>query len=198
LVPEKKINVDDLLPVRYRQGRSTAPLDLTRAAKSISIDAPALSGWGAVTARTRYWETAPAAYNAMGALNRYLAATKIDREIRLLVEILVSRINGCSYCIDRHTKAALGEGVDQKRIDCVLHWQSSPHYSARERAALGWAHALTHVAETHAPQALHDAVRAHFDETDMIDLTLIISVMNAWNRMAIAFDRQPTSALPDT
>jgi AhpD family alkylhydroperoxidase len=144
-----------------------------------------------MNARIKYWETAPGAYSAMGGLNRYLATTKIDKQLRLLVEIFVSQINGCTYCIDRHTRAALADGVDRLRIESLQCWQESLVYTARERAALAWAQALTLVVETRAPQAVYESMRTHFDEVDTVDLTLIISVMNAWNRMAIGFDRRP-------
>ena len=144
-----------------------------------------------MVARMRYWEVSPDAYRAMGQMNAYVARSKVEKSLRYLVQLRVSQINGCTYCVYRHTAEALREGESQERIDHLAEWRNAACYAAKERAALAWSEVLTNVAATHAPDDAYEAVRTHFDDAELVDLTLIVSIMNAWNRMAIGFGRGP-------
>ena len=111
--------------------------------------------------------------------------------LRHLIWLRVSQINGCAYCVDLHTHEALHDGESLQRLNCLVTWAETPLFSDRERSALAWAEALTKVSETHAPDEVYEKVRAHFEDKELVDLTLMIASMNAWNRMAIGFRRQP-------
>jgi len=142
-----------------------------------------------MTERLRYWEVSPEAYRAMGQLNAYLSKSKLEKSVRYLTQLRVSQINGCSYCIERHTAEALREAERPERLDRLAEWQSSSCYTPRERAALAWSEVLTNIAQSRAPDAVYAQVRQFFDDGEIVDLTLTVSVMNAWNRMAIGFRR---------
>jgi len=130
--------------------------------------------------RIDYRSAAPHAIEALSAVGKYLHAEKFDPKLRALVELRVSQINGCAYCLSIHTEEARALGEAQQRLDCL---------SEREQAALAWAETLTLIAEKHAPQDIYDAVTAQFSEHELVDLTLVIVNMNAWNRIAIGFHK---------
>ncbi len=115
----------------------------------------------------------------------------IDKKLRALVELRVSQINGCSYCVDLHTTEARGAGVTQQKLDCLTVWDDCGIFDAHEKAALAWAEAVTLVSDQGAPEPLYGALSDHFTNQQIVDLTLIISQMNAWNRMAISFEHLP-------
>jgi AhpD family alkylhydroperoxidase len=120
---------------------------------------------------------------------KYLHAEKFDPKLRALIELRVSQINGCAYCLSLHTEEARHVGESQQRLDCLSAWRETTFYTEREQAALAWAEALTLIAETHAPQDIYDAATQHFSEKELVDLTMVIVNMNAWNRLAIGFHK---------
>ncbi|WP_187428136.1 hypothetical protein ROLI_002620 [Roseobacter fucihabitans] len=117
--------------------------------------------------------------------------TAIDHRLRAMVELRVSQINGCAYCVDLHTTEARAAGETQQRLDCLTVWREGPLYTTSEKAALGWAEALTLVSDKGAPDVLFHNLQAQFTDAEIVDLTLIIAQMNAWNRLAIGFGHQP-------
>jgi len=143
--------------------------------------------------RIPYYEVNKRAVAGFSALSKHLAT--IDKKLRALVELRVSQINGCVYCLDLHSRQAREAGETQQRLDCLAAWPEYPHFDDRERAAFAWAEAITHISETHAPKHLYDALQAHFTDQEIVDLTLIISFMNTWNRLSISFRDKPEPAL---
>jgi AhpD family alkylhydroperoxidase len=115
----------------------------------------------------------------------------IDPKLRALIELRVSQINGCAYCVDTHTVEARTAGEEQQRLDCLTVWRDVPFFTQAEKAALAWAEAVTLVAEADAPSSEYDAVMNYFSAEEVVDLTLIIAQMNAWNRLAISFGHIP-------
>ena len=95
-------------------------------------------------------------------------------------------MNGCEYCIRLHTSELRKMNETAERIAGVEEWRSSKAYTKRERAALAWAEAVTNIQDGHAPDVLYDEVRAHFTDVETVNLTLVISTINAWNRIAIS------------
>ena len=129
------------------------------------------------------------AVGGFAALKKHVSA--IDDKLKALVELRISQINGCVYCLDLHAREARELGELQQRLDCLAAWHESPLFTQREKAALGWAEALTHISQTHAPDDSYAEVKASFSDVEVVDLTLIISFMNSWNRLAIAFRHTP-------
>jgi AhpD family alkylhydroperoxidase len=141
--------------------------------------------------RLDYTKASPEGYKALGAVHRYIAKCGLEEQLIHLVYLRVSQINGCAYCVDLHTRDARAAGVAERKLHNVVTWHEAPFFTPRERAAFTWAESLTLIAETKAPDADYDAVRQHFDEKELADLTYAISLMNAFNRLAIGFRRTP-------
>ncbi len=136
---------------------------------------------------TAPFKLAPAHYQAMLALEQATVDSGLDKTVIELIKTHVSQINGCAFCIHMHTTDALKAGETPLRLTMLPAWRESSLYSDRERAALGWAEALTRVADTHAPDADWDALKAVFDEIEIAKLTFAIGAINIWNRLAIGF-----------
>lgn len=146
--------------------------------------------------RIEYRDVAPGAVKALSGLNAYSDSCAIPENLRRLVEIRVSQINGCRYCIVVHRRQALAVGENEERIDALETWRDSERFAEAERAALAWAESVTRIAESQAPEEEYQALRAHFSEKEIIDLTFIALSMNAWNRLAISFRREPPGNAP--
>ena len=142
-------------------------------------------------ARLNHRKAAPAAFHGLDETRRYLDDCGLDRRLRLLVEIRVSQINGCAYCVDKHAEEARAAGETQQRLDCLCVWSETPFFDARERVALDWAEALTLLPQSHAPDDVYAEVRAQFDDKTLADLTLAIALINAYNRFGVGFRLQP-------
>jgi AhpD family alkylhydroperoxidase len=118
---------------------------------------------------------------------RYLHGSGLGSRLQHLVKTRASQINGCAYCLDMHTKDACAEGESEQRLYALDAWRETPFFDERERAALEWTEAVTRVAETHVPDDVYERVRRHFTDEELVDLTLAVANINAWNRLNIAF-----------
>lgn len=122
---------------------------------------------------------------ALQGVEKYLENSSLDRRLDLLVKIRVSQINGCEFCLHMHTEDARRLGESEQRIYLLDAWHESAMFSAKERAALAWAEALTDIRHSRAPDSLYNDVRNHFSEKELADLSIAIAMINAWNRLAI-------------
>ena len=104
-----------------------------------------------------------------------------------LVKIRASQINGCANCINMHAVEAREKGETEQRIYLLSAWREAPCYNDRERAALGWTEALTRLSEGHTHDNAYEALKAQFTEAEQVKLTLIINIINGWNRIAVGF-----------
>src|SRR6202023_4024889 len=136
--------------------------------------------------RLNYAKAAAGVYDAMDALDQYLAKCGLDESLLHLVRLRASQINGCAYCLDMHWKDLRALGETEQRLYSLDAWRECPYYSDRERAALAWTEAVTLIADGHASDAVYDQVRPHFSEKELSDLTLAVAAINAWNRLSIA------------
>lgn len=116
----------------------------------------------------------------------YLKTCSIEKNLQELVKIRVSQINGCAHCLDMHWKDARAAGETEQRLYGLGVWHESPYYSERERVALEWAEAVTKCRMT---DKLHIEVAEHFTEEELIDLTIVATVINTWNRLNICFPK---------
>jgi AhpD family alkylhydroperoxidase len=128
---------------------------------------------------------APDGYSTLRAVENYLQTCGLDHKLIALVKTRVSQINGCAYCLHMHTEEARKLGESDMRLHLLDAWRESNLYSERERAALAWAESLTNIAVTHAPDDVYDEVRRQFSEKELADLSIVIAMINAWNRLAI-------------
>jgi AhpD family alkylhydroperoxidase len=129
-------------------------------------------------------------------MESYLVGCGLDHRLLHLIKMRASQLNGCAYCIDMHSKDARALGEDEQRLYALDAWRETPFFSARERAALEWTEAVTHVSQGHVPDALYNSVRAQFSEDELVNLTFAVTTINAWNRLAIAFRAVPGTYQP--
>jgi len=132
----------------------------------------------------------------MYGLEKYLAESSIEKPLRELIKVRASQINGCAYCIDMHWKDARAGGETEQRLYGLVAWREGPYYSERERAALAWTEELTLIAEHHVSDKLYEQTRRQFGEQELVDLTLAVVTINAWNRIAISFRSEAGSYQP--
>jgi len=146
--------------------------------------------------RLDYNRIAPAGSKALGGVYGYVLQSKLPSSLINLVYLRVSQINNCAYCLDMHTRELLKNGQKIEKLTLVQAWAEAGNlFDERERAALAWAETVTRVAETGVPNDAYKAARAVFAERELVDLTIAISLMNAYNRMAISFRNTPQAAI---
>ena len=133
------------------------------------------------------YEAAPGARAVMVEVEKYINSGRLEHSLIELVKMRASQINGCAFCLDRHSKDARKNGETEQRLHVLAAWRESSLYSPRERAALAWTEALTAIANNHAPDTLFEEVRALFTDEELTNLTLLVCQINSWNRFAIAF-----------
>jgi AhpD family alkylhydroperoxidase len=114
-------------------------------------------------------------------------ASSLEPTLVRLVEIRASQINGCANCINMHAAEAREKGETEQRIYLLSAWREAPCYTDRERAALGWTEALTRLSEGHTHESAYEILKARFSEEEQVKLTLMINVINGWNRIAVGF-----------
>ncbi len=142
------------------------------------------------------YKVAPKAAQAMYGLQQYVDSCGLERSLMELVKTRASQINGCAFCIDMHTKDARALGETEQRLYALNAWRETPFYSERERAALEWTETVTLIAEQHAPESIYERVKKQFTPEEMVNLTMAIVTINAWNRLSIAFGAVPGSYTP--
>ncbi len=146
--------------------------------------------------RIDYLRVARGVYEAMLGLEKYLHQCGLEEPLIHLVKLRASQINGCAYCIDMHWKDLRSIGEPEQRLYGLEAWEESPYYTDRERAAFAWTEAVTNIREGHAPDDIYEHARKQFTEKELADLTLAISTINAWNRLAIAARTVPGTYQP--
>ena len=149
-----------------------------------------------MSARLNPFAAAPEMIAAMTAFETAVASSGLEHSLIELVKTRASQINGCAFCLHMHAKDARAAGETEMRLYLLNAWEESSFYTERERAALGWTEALTKIAETHAPDSAYAAVAEQFAPEELIQLTLLITAINAWNRLAIAARSEPGTYQP--
>ncbi len=127
----------------------------------------------------------PAAYQGLIATGQALAQSSLGQELVELIYLRISQINGCAFCLGKHAETLREQGVSQAKLDRLAGWRISELFDARERAALEWAETLTAVADKGAPDAVYESLRTHFSDAEISDLTFVVALMNAFNRLAV-------------
>lgn len=141
--------------------------------------------------RIDYGKIVPGAAKAMYATNGYLDDCSIDQGLRRMIELRVSQINGCNYCIWLHSRQARELGEAEERIDSVANWRNAGCYSDAERAAFAWTESVTRITDGTPPDDRFAALQAHFDDRQIVDLTVTAANMNALNRLGISMCLEP-------
>ncbi|MGX6564917.1 carboxymuconolactone decarboxylase family protein [Cupriavidus necator] len=142
--------------------------------------------------RLDFYKASPATIKAVLGLEERIAKSELEKPLVELIRLRASQINGCAYCIDLHTADARKGGEDDRRLATLQVWRETPFFTAREQAALlAWTEAVTLISQDHVPDAVWDAVRPHFSDAELVDLTLLVATINTWNRFAISFRKTP-------
>lgn len=146
-----------------------------------------------MTQRLDHQALAPDGMRALGGAYHYIATkTDLGADLVNLVFLRVSQINGCAYCISMHSADLLKAGVPVRKLVLLSAWREAEGlFSEREQAALAWAESVTLVAQTGVPDDAFRAASAALSAKELVDLTLAVGVINAYNRLAISFRRTP-------
>lgn len=152
--------------------------------------------WWRMEQRMDYTKAFPQGTNALLHVGNVIKTAGLDPALMELVKIRASQMNGCAYCIDMHTKDARAMGETEQRIYALAAWRETPFFTEIERAALSWTEALTNIQDGHVPDEIYQNVSGHFDEASLMKLTLTVTQINTWNRIAIAFRAEPGSYQP--
>lgn len=141
--------------------------------------------------RLNYAKVAPGTLQSMLLLQQTVDQSGLEASLLRLLELRVSQINGCAFCLDMHFREAKAAGETDERLYLLNAWREVELYTPRERAALGWAEALTRLSEQPPREDEFAAAREEFSETELAHLTLAIVAINGWNRFNVGFRTPP-------
>jgi AhpD family alkylhydroperoxidase len=144
-----------------------------------------------VKSRIEYAQVVPDAIEALRALEKYVRTCGIEPKALELIKIRASQINGCAYCLDMHTKDARARGETEQRIYALNAWRETPFFTEKERTALAWAEAVTQVSASQVSDEVYEIARQCFDEKELANITIAITAINGWNRLAVSFRSVP-------
>lgn len=147
-------------------------------------------------ARLDISKVSPHAVQAMYGLEKFVKESGLEESLVLLVKMRASQINGCAYCIDMHSKDARALGETEQRLYELDAWRETPFYSDRERAALEWTESLTLITNGHVPDDVFQRVRQHFNDDELVALSIAVVAINSWNRLAIGLRAVPGKYQP--
>lgn len=148
--------------------------------------------------RLDYYSKRSAPLKHLQDLSAHVHHSSLEGPLVELVFMRASQLNGCAYCMDMHSKDARAAGETEQRLYVLPAWREASFYSERERAALAWCEAVTHLDPQHGvPDDIYEQARAVFSEEELIDLDLAVVVINAWNRLAIPFRSEPGTYQPE-
>ncbi|MEU3916709.1 carboxymuconolactone decarboxylase family protein [Streptomyces sp. NPDC029004] len=148
------------------------------------------------TPRLPWAELAPEVYKAMAKLDA-AARQGLDPVLLELVKIRASQINHCAFCLDMHTKDAFAAGESAERTIQLSAWEESRHfYTAKETAAIELTEAVTVLTDGFVPDEVYERAAKHFDEAELAQLISAITVINAWNRLAVSTRMLPGHYTP--
>lgn len=128
------------------------------------------------------------AMKTLYSIGGYLKKSPVEEKLLELIYFRVSQINGCAYCLDMHSKDLRAKGETEQRLYGLSAWRETPYYTAKERAALAWAEAVT---TCHVPDEVYAAAIKEFSEEELIDLTFATTTINTYNRINVAFSTIP-------
>jgi AhpD family alkylhydroperoxidase len=136
--------------------------------------------------RLSFRDAAPGVYEAMKKLQARVNASGLEQNLLELVKLRVSMLNGCAFCIDMHWRDARRLGESEQRLYGLNALAESDYYSARERAALRFAEAVTELGQG-VPDDIYAGAAAELSDAELVELTLAVIAINGWNRLCITF-----------
>ncbi|WP_205856943.1 carboxymuconolactone decarboxylase family protein [Phytoactinopolyspora endophytica] len=143
-----------------------------------------------VTQRMDIATAAPEGHRAVLNLDKYVRAN-VDHQMLALIKLRASMTNGCAFCVDMHTRDALAEGEDSRRLFAVATWREAPFFSEQERAALALTDEVTELGPHGVSEEVWDQAASFWNEKELADILLAIATINVWNRTSVATHKQP-------
>lgn len=143
--------------------------------------------------RMNYYPQFGDAFAKLADLGKLVKESSLGKQLVHLIDLRVSQINGCTFCIDMHVKEAKIDGEKELRLHHLAGWKESPLFTDKEKAAFLWAETLTLVSQNHVPDEIYAQVKEHFSDKELVELTMAVTAINTWNRFAIAFRSVPGS-----
>ncbi len=137
--------------------------------------------------RLQFFNVAPELMKQVQTLNKAVDECGLETDLLHLVKLRASQINGCSYCVDMHTREAMRDGETQQRVFLVSAWKESPLFSECERAAFTWVETVTLISNGGVSDELYRETLEHFSEEELVKLTVATSMINTWNRLCVSF-----------
>jgi AhpD family alkylhydroperoxidase len=132
----------------------------------------------------------PLGYKSLYPLEKYLTTTKLTQRHKDLIKVRASQVNGCAFCINRHTREARAHGESEKRIYLLNAWKDTTLFTPEERAILALTEEVTLISN-HVSEITYRNAAALFDEHYLAQIVFCIIAINAWNRIAITTQIQP-------
>jgi AhpD family alkylhydroperoxidase len=142
------------------------------------------------SARIPFFTLAPANLKAIVNLSGSVKQSSLGERLVELVHLRVSQINGCGVCIDMHWRDLVKQGADQRHLNAIAGWREAPFFSARERAALGWAEAVNALPQRDDTDVAYAELRQHFNESETAELGYAISAIVGWNLINLSLRNQ--------
>jgi len=142
--------------------------------------------------RLDYYSASPKAMKAMIAMEAMTSNLSIEPALLHLIKIRASQLNGCAFCTDMHSVDARRLGETDRRLYSIVVWRDSQFFSPREQAALAWTEAVTLLSNNDVPDEVFQQARAQFSENELVDLTVAVTTINSWNRLAVSFRQAPS------
>jgi AhpD family alkylhydroperoxidase len=136
--------------------------------------------------RLPFYNLSPGAYKSFIAAGEALKASPLGKKLVDLVFLRVSLINRCAFCVDMHWRDLIAQDVDPRVLNSISTWDEHGLFTPRENAALHWAEIVTDAGSTRVPDADFEAMKEHFSDAEISDLTFAVALMNGWNRISIA------------
>ena len=137
--------------------------------------------------RLQFFAKAPELMKAVSALSQQVDTCGLEKSLLHLIKLRASQINGCSFCVEMHSREARRDGETEQRLYLVAAWKESPLFSERERAAFAWTEAVTRIADGGVSDELYEKTLKHFSEEELTKLTVAVGMINIWNRISVSF-----------
>ncbi|QCE35260.1 carboxymuconolactone decarboxylase family protein [Acetobacteraceae bacterium] len=145
--------------------------------------------------RIDYGKLIPEGVARLYKVHEYIMQSGVDPVLAELASLRASQINGCAFCIELHSNILRKQGVSFEKLLLVSAWREAGNvFNAKEQAVLNWSESLTHLPQTHAPDADFEKMTAQFSGDEIAKFTLSIGLTNAYNRIAVGLRHEPEAA----
>lgn len=134
----------------------------------------------------------PEGFKALNELDKVIKESGIDKWYQELIKIRASHINGCAFCLDKHTQDALLLGIEPRKINLIPVWkEATDHFTAQEQLILQVTEAISLIHEDGLSDELYSKCISLFGDTDTVKIIMAATVINTWNRIGVGFKMQP-------